>query len=102
MEPAGLAYGETSVSDTITVTTSFPSTAATSIGDLKTKFGWTLGAGIEGAFPNSSDWTWKLEYLYVDLGSLSGSSTDPVIGPFSWNAKVTDNIVRVGFNYRFH
>jgi outer membrane immunogenic protein len=98
----GLAYGKASVFDTITVTTSLPSSATTSIGDSKTKFGWTLGAGVEGAFPNSSDWTWKVEYLYVDLGSLSGSGTDPVVGLYNWSAKVTDNILRVGFNYRFH
>jgi outer membrane immunogenic protein len=97
----GLAYGKASVTDTITVTSSLPS-SATSIGDSKTKFGWTLGAGVEGAFPNSSDWTWKVEYLYVDLGSLSGSGTDPVVGPYNWSAKITDNILRVGFNYRFH
>ena len=98
----GLAYGKASVSDTITVTFSSLPSSTTSIGNSKTKFGWTLGAGIEGAFPNSTDWTWKVEYLYVDLGSLSGSGTDPVVGPYNWNAKVTDNILRVGFNYRFH
>jgi outer membrane immunogenic protein len=98
----GLAYGKASVFDTITVTRSLLSSATTSIGDSKTKFGWTLGAGVEGAFPNSTDWTWKVEYLYVDLGSFSGAGTDPVVGSFSWNTRVTDNIVRVGFNYRFH
>ena len=38
----------------------------------KTKLGWTVGAGIEGAafLPN---WTWKAEYLYVDLGKIDHS-----------------------------
>ena len=43
-----------------------------------TKGGWTAGAGIETPFtllglfgPN---WTSKTEYLYVDLGSTTGSS----------------------------
>ena len=98
----GLAYGKASVSDTITLATSSPSTAATIIGDSKVKIGWTVGAGIEGAFPNSNDWTWKVEYLYVDLGSFSGAGTDPVVGPYNWSARLTDNILRVGFNYRFH
>jgi outer membrane immunogenic protein len=105
----GLTYGKTSFSTTITAY-GFPgqgsgflfgSTATTSTSDSKTKFGWTLGAGVEGAFADSSNWTWKFEYLYIDLGSLSETSTDPVIGAYSWSAKITDNIVRVGLNYRF-
>jgi outer membrane immunogenic protein len=102
----GLAYGKVSVSSTITGTglpaQPFGTTATTSVGDSETKFGWTLGAGVEGAFPNSSNWTWKLEYLYIDLGSLSGAGTDAIIGPYSWSAKITDNIVRVGVNYKFY
>ena len=94
----GLAYGDVSVSDTITVS----GVGTTAFSKSKTNVGWTLGAGVEGAIPNSRDWTWKVEYLYLDLGSLSGGGTDPTIGNFSWNARFTDNIVRVGLNYRFH
>ena len=70
-----------------------------------TKAGWTLGAGVEGAIPNTSAWTWKAEYLYIDFGTVSGNSVQ--IGfegarfPYSWSTRVTDNIVRVGFNYRW-
>jgi outer membrane immunogenic protein len=99
----GLAYGKTSVVGNITATGTSPNgpfVAATSIGDSKTKVGWTLGAGVEGVLFNSNNWTWKAEYLYIDLGSLSGSGVDPLIGPYSWNAKFTDNIVRFGLNYR--
>jgi outer membrane immunogenic protein len=64
-----------------------------------TKTGWTLGGGVEGAL--TGNWTWKAEYLYLDLGTESGSVADNFGGIASWSAKVTDNIVRVGLNYKF-
>jgi outer membrane immunogenic protein len=64
-----------------------------------TKAGWTLGGGVEGAV--AGHWTWKAEYLYLNLGSESGSVADNFGGFASWNAKFTDNIVRVGLNYKF-
>ena len=64
-----------------------------------TRTGWTLGGGVEGAL--AGNWTWKAEYLYLDLGSESGSVADNFGGIASWNAKFTDNIVRAGLNYKF-
>jgi outer membrane immunogenic protein len=67
--------------------------------------GWTLGVGIEGVV--SGNWTAKLEYLYMDFGNVSGSFITPVVGPSggfltaSYNSHITDNILRVGLNYRF-
>jgi outer membrane immunogenic protein len=101
----GLAYGKVSVFDTITFASSpgrTPQVNGTAIiGDSNVNVGWTVGAGIEGALLNWQNWTWKVEYLYIDLGSLSGAGTDPLAGTFNWNAKFTDNIVRVGLNYKF-
>ena len=100
----GLAYGKVSLTDNITATVGTFNgatlTAATSIGSSKTKVGWTAGAGVEGVLFNWNNWTWKIEYLYIDLGSLRGSGVDPLIGAYSYDAKFTDNIVRVGLNYR--
>ena len=68
--------------------------------------GWTAGGGVEGAFPiipgwNTTNWTWKLEYLYIDLGSLSGTGFETdFLGTYTWSAKFTDTIVRFGVNYR--
>ena len=56
-----------------------------------TKFGWTLGAGVEAAI--SGPWTAKVEYLYVDLGSGSA------VGGSDTSFKT--NLVRAGINYRF-
>ena len=63
-----------------------------------TKGGWTIGGGLEYSWggPLSA----KLEYLYVDLGDATcGTSTCFIAS----NATIhfTDNIVRVGVNYRF-
>lgn len=103
----GLAYGKVKATDNFSsvVTIDFGSgpvtgTASGSIGDSKTRVGWTLGAGVEGALFDIRNWTWKFEYLYVDLGSLSGSGVAPVLGNYRWNARFTDNILRFGLNYR--
>ena len=63
------------------------------------------GRGIEGVV--SGNWTAKLEYLYMDFGNVSGSFITPVVAPSgglltaSYNSHITDNILRVGLNYRF-
>jgi outer membrane immunogenic protein len=68
-----------------------------------TRSGWTAGAGIEQAFDNH--WSVKLEYLYVDLGTLSFLSPNTIPGAagFFWgtDVKAREQIVRVGLNYRF-
>jgi len=58
------------------------------------QFGWTAGAGIEYAF--LGNWSAKLEYLYVDLGSFNAA-----IAPVVNNVSFKENIVRAGLNYRF-
>ncbi len=61
--------------------------------------GWTAGAGIEAAI--SPNWTAKVEYLYVNLGSQScpvgscSTSGNPTDFP------LTENVVRAGINYKF-
>jgi outer membrane immunogenic protein len=113
----GLAYGGVKGTDTIsgtivsnpggqgvnggTVLTPF----SAAFGNSSTRVGWTVGAGIEGVI--SGNWTAKLEYLYMDLGSVSGSFVTPVVAPSgafvvaSYNSHITDNILRVGVNYRW-
>ncbi len=59
--------------------------------------GWTLGGGLEYAFLNN--WSAKLEYLYVDFGS--GPSVTVTPGTNISGGHLTDNIVRVGLNYKF-
>jgi outer membrane immunogenic protein len=97
----GLAYGKVSAGGTI----SDPENTGVSFSFAESKItlGYAAGAGIEGTILDLRDWTWRIEYLYLNLGSLSGSGTEPITGSsYNWNAKFTDNIVRVGLNYRFH
>jgi outer membrane immunogenic protein len=82
-----------------------------------TKAGWTVGAGAEAAIDHH--WSVKLEYLYMDLGDVGDGSTTAttvVTQPgvpvrrttvtttaltSAFSTRFTDNILRVGINYRF-
>lgn len=74
-------------------------TRTTSIGsqsDGSTHTGYVLGAGVEWAF--AQNWTAKLEYQYINLGSSTYSFSSPVPSP---NVAIHDSIVKVGLNYKF-
>ena len=62
----------------------------------ETKTGWTAGVGVEYAF--LGNWTTKLEYLHVDLGT---ATCDLSICTTTVNANYTADIVRAGINYKF-
>jgi outer membrane immunogenic protein len=102
---AGFAYGQVTAAGSFSDNGCGPP-CTWSFNQTTIKTGWTAGGGVEGAFPlitgwNTTNWTWKVEYLYIDLGSISGSGFDgDFIGPYSWSAKFTDSIVRFGVNYR--
>jgi outer membrane immunogenic protein len=67
-------------------------------------FGFVVGGGIEAAL--GGNWTGKIEYLYMSLGSISSSlagfSPPAPLTPVTLSATSTlrDNIIRVGLNYR--
>lgn len=92
----GLAYGNVQATDTVS---SNGGTAVFSTSE--TRVGWTVGFGIEGLFLNAPQWTWRVEYLYMDLGTVNGSGIDLNSNPVVWNARITDNIVRGAINFRF-
>jgi len=58
-----------------------------------TGVGWTVGAGIESVI--GGNWTAKVEYLYVDLGSFSCAICSAARVDFH------SNVVRAGINFRF-
>jgi outer membrane immunogenic protein len=62
--------------------------------ESKTHTGYVLGAGVEWGF--AQNWTAKLEYQYVNLGAQTYTAipADPAVS-------MTDNIVKVGLNYKF-
>jgi outer membrane immunogenic protein len=99
----GLAYGSLKSDLAIFSFTpaGLPISAAAS--SNTTHAGWTIGGGIETMFgPN---WSGKLEYLYMDLGSITATGNITTAAGagvgVNLNTRVTDNIFRVGVNYRF-
>jgi outer membrane immunogenic protein len=104
----GLAYGEVkldgarTVSGTISAT---PFSIAHAIGHSQVNTGWTVGAGAEVAL--GGNWTGKFEYLYMDLGSLNDPDAQILVtvnsvsgGQTFTHTNYTDNIFRVGLNYK--
>lgn len=65
----------------------------------KTKFGYTLGAGVEYAM--MANWSVKLEYLYVDLGKFDCGIACGGAATTADNVSFKANVVRGGVNYRF-
>jgi outer membrane immunogenic protein len=63
-------------------------------------FGWTIGGGVEVAFrPN---WSWKVEYNHIDLGTNGFSFTaSGLSGSVPLENKQTVNDILIGLNYRF-
>jgi outer membrane immunogenic protein len=93
---AGVAYGQ--VKDSANITVAGVGSAVATFKDVKA--GWTAGGGIEGAF--GGGWSAKLEYLFIDLGKTEQTLATPVLGQFiTETRRTTDNIVRVGLNYRW-
>jgi outer membrane immunogenic protein len=98
----GLAVAN--VKDRFTFTETFAGgTESASIS--RTKAGWTVGAGTEYAL--AMGWSVKAEYLYVDLGRETTTSTNFVstfgaapTNVFTHSVDLRSNIVRVGLNYK--
>ena len=110
----GLAIGQTTYSQSINFLNAqtiddIPHTTASggaNAGTVKsTNVGWTAGAGAEWAF--FKNWSTKVEYLHVDLGSQSFNSSfvEPVFPNRTFNVthsvKTTIDMVRLGLNYHF-
>jgi outer membrane immunogenic protein len=90
-------------------------TLPTVAGFSSTRSGWTIGGGVETSLAwfgiPTNNWSAKLEYLYVDLGSVTNTFVVPVSPAngncpgctytFTSSSRIRDNIIRVGVNYRF-
>jgi len=114
----GLAVGQIRADYTDGIAAGEQTPAAVAVASTSvTRAGWVLGGGVEGAL--TDNWSVKVEYLHVDLGSFDGSSTGSTSGSFSavlgnfrttraqtttfaslFSTRFTDDIIRVGLNYR--
>jgi outer membrane immunogenic protein len=98
----GLAYGSIKTTGTFAGVTP-AGVAVGSIGSSSdTRIGWTVGAGIEGKL--TTNWSAKLEYLYLDLDSFRAGSFS--LAPASTigarvDSHFRDHILRAGINYTF-
>jgi outer membrane immunogenic protein len=94
----GVAYA--SLTSEVTATTPL---ASVTFSNSVNRAGWTVGAGVENAF--ARNWSWKLEYLYMDFGTftINNALGLPVVLATTINQEVrfTNQVVRVGLNYRF-
>lgn len=110
----GLAYGKVDGSTTITETLGYSDTPApfgTGGSFSGTRTGWTAGGGFEYMF--APNWSVKAEYLYYDLGQVTGSLGNinqfgdfgtllETVSASQSTTRLTGNIARFGVNYIFH
>jgi outer membrane immunogenic protein len=121
----GLAYGEVAVSGSAQPINAFATVLNAPLvwNQSSTKVGWTIGAGVENAI--SANWSWRVEYLYLDLGRIASNVSGGVgsdngfpsncygntvngcrnaAAPASGivTSAFTDSIVRVGINYKLN
>jgi hypothetical protein len=64
---------------------------------LYDRAGWALGAGAEIHLGGS--WTGKVEYLYLSTTATNPLNSTPLA--INFDSRVTNQIVRVGLNYKF-
>ena len=98
----GLAYGSIKTSAAFAGVTPGGVAVASFGSNTDTRLGWTVGAGIEGKI--TQNWSAKLEYLYMDLGSFNGGTY--TLAPASaigvrTDSDFRDHILRAGINYTF-
>ena len=70
------------------------------------EWGWTAGAGVEVAL--AEHWTFKVEYLFVDLGNAScnhgyscGFDARAAAINSNMTVKLNENLIRVGLNFKY-
>ena len=101
----GAAYGKVDTNGTFSFTGANGAVQTVAVASGGTQWGWTAGAGLEYAF--APQWSFKTEYLYIDLGSrtLFSNAVNDVANGFSANAAMDVetrlHAMKAGVNYRF-
>jgi outer membrane immunogenic protein len=95
----GLAYGGVSISGTSSDTFVLATLGSAAFSNSDVNFGWVAGGGVEGVAWDPR-WTWKAEYLYVDLGTLD-AAVSAGLTTTRISTKFTDHVVRGGLNFHF-
>ncbi len=96
----GLAYGRIATSGSFVTV---PQTLNFNGSNDATKVGWAVGAGLN--YGLTSNWIVGVEYLYVDLGHVSYTETEPTGltagASLTINNRAAANIARVSLDYKF-
>jgi outer membrane immunogenic protein len=99
----GLAVGGTRYSFSFSqpgAALNFPPTPTSyALSNRSTRVGFAAGLGSEVRL--DLNWSLKLEYLFLDLGSVSIDTIDIDGDRFHVDYRVRDHILRIGLNYRF-
>jgi outer membrane immunogenic protein len=96
---AGWAYGNVTTSGSF-VASAVPLNFSGS--SSVTKVGWAAGTGLD--YSLTSKWIIGVEYLYVDLGTVSYTETDSIDAPgtsVTINNRAVAQFVRASLNYKF-
>jgi outer membrane immunogenic protein len=103
----GFAFGRVSVSGVNNLAL-IDNTGPDVIGVISTPYsyselkgGYAAGIGAEGLIGNGP-FRWKAEYIHIDLGNINGGifrAAPPLVQVNT--TRFTDDIVRVGINYKF-
>ncbi len=86
----GLAYGKTRINE-------YDSFGDFMFAKAANQWGWTIGAGLE--FALTGNWTAKVEYNYLDLGTTTYDVSVPTPSQVTVDPKIS--LVKLGLNYRF-
>jgi outer membrane immunogenic protein len=95
----GLAYGRVSISGMSSDIFGGATLSSTAFSNADVNTGWTAGGGVAGLAWNPR-WTWKVEYLYLDLGSLDAAVSSGLTTTHA-TTKFTDHVVRGGLDFHF-
>jgi opacity protein-like surface antigen len=89
---AGLSFANTELTYAQTVLLLNEPILQTNNRHTETNLNWVAGAGLEYAVSNH--FSYKLEYLYLDLGDLTLNTTY-----YALDSKFASNMIRLGVNY---
>lgn len=115
----GLAYGSVERNGQVAGTSTSAgggttyNTFAGSFDNTSTRVGWTIGLGVEDRL--TTNWSLKLEYLYIDLGSSTDTfstyyktvncggcgTVGGQAGVRTDSTSFHESVARVGLNYKF-
>jgi outer membrane immunogenic protein len=95
----GLAIANVQFADAAAFNLPVPSINAASSDD--TTVGWTAGGGVEWMF--APKWSFKVEGLYVDLGTKNFTSINTFSAPatIAHHHTLTETLARAGINWHF-